>query len=78
MTQKEQGDFERIPGIRLYRGDSARLNEYYPQAGYNRVIRQLVRQHLNKLDARFEQRISAKQLISEAIEKGDIDNEPTS
>lgn len=72
MTQKEQGDFEKLPGVRLYSGDRARLESYYPQAGYNKVIRQLVRNHLSKLDAKFEQRVAAKSLSGLDL-TGDID-----
>lgn len=40
--------------IRLYVGDSDRLSAYYPQLGYNAVIRALVSEHLKTLDAKLE------------------------
>lgn len=61
-ASKEIGDFEKLPGVRLYKGDRARLEQWYPKAGYNKIIRRLVSEHLAKLDAKFEQRISARDL----------------
>ena len=65
MGIREKGDFELIASIRLYKGDRAKLEEYYPQAGYNKAIRRLVRNHLARLDAKLEQRLSAKGLLIE-------------
>lgn len=75
MPQKEKGEFEKLPGVRLYLGDRDRLEAYYPKAGYNRVIRRLVRQHLDRMDAKFEQRAAAKELNGETITRGDLEDE---
>lgn len=42
--------------IRLFSGDTERLDEYYPKVGHNRAIRALVRRHLTALDAKVNQR----------------------
>ena len=36
--------------LRLFEGDKERLGEYYTDVGYQKVIRNLVRQHLEMLD----------------------------
>lgn len=41
--------------IRLYEGDSARLQRLYPKVGASKVIRHLVRHHLRGVDERTEQ-----------------------
>lgn len=41
---------------RLYDGDTDRLRRFYPNTGYSEIIRELVRQHIQKL----EDRLSAK------------------
>lgn len=61
-TTKETGDFETLPGIRLYRGDRDALEEFYPKAGYNRIIRHLVHEHVLKMKAKFDQRAGARGL----------------
>ncbi len=41
--------------MRLFSGDTERLQAYYPKLGYNRVIRTLVAEHLKRLDAKFHE-----------------------
>ena len=41
--------------LNLYAGDYARMMDTYTDAGASRVVRELVRQHLNRLDAKTEQ-----------------------
>jgi len=41
--------------LRLFSGDTERLQAYYPKLGYNRVIRTLVAEHLKRLDAKFHE-----------------------
>lgn len=38
---------------RLYDGDTERLKRFYPTTGYSEIIRELVRQHLQKLEDRL-------------------------
>lgn len=42
-------DYEKIT-LRIHQGDRERIQSYYPDFGYQLVIRQLVRQHLEMLD----------------------------
>lgn len=44
-----------IVTIRLNQGDAQRLTDFYPNLGYNRVIRVLVAKHLEVLDQRVAQ-----------------------
>ncbi len=50
MTRRK----ERLPlestNIRLFAGDMERLCEYYPRVGANKVIRELVHQHLRSIE----------------------------
>lgn len=55
-------DFEKVC-VRLRSGDRERLQSYYPTAGYNRVIRELVARHLKELDER----------LSRTMNPGDLD-----
>lgn len=52
---RNKEDLEKIT-IRLHNGDKARLDEYHPQLGHNKVIRSLVRKYLKNLDAKLEER----------------------
>lgn len=40
--------------LNLYAGDYVRMMEVYNDAGASRVVRELVRQHLNRIDAKAE------------------------
>lgn len=71
MAIREKGEFEKIAGTRLYKGDKDRIQSYYPKVGYNRVIRLIVNQHLNKLDAKLEQRLAAKEINFKEDENGE-------
>lgn len=42
--------------VKLFEGDRERLKELYPKVGYNRAIRQLIRKHLDELEAEMDQR----------------------
>lgn len=55
-------DLEKV-SLRLFEGDSARLASYYPRMGYQVAIRELVRAHLKKLDAK-----AAEAGINDALE----------
>lgn len=48
-TEKNKGELER-KGIRLFKGDAELINEYYPTAGYNVVIRKLVHNFCRRLE----------------------------
>lgn len=41
--------------LNLYAGDYVRMMEIYSEAGASRVIREIVRQHINRTDAKLEQ-----------------------
>lgn len=41
--------------LNLYEGDMDRLMTLYPKFGAGRIIRELVRAHLNKIDAQLNQ-----------------------
>ena len=43
-------DYEKIT-LRIFAGDKQRIQSYYPDLWYQQVIRQLLRQHLEMLDA---------------------------
>lgn len=62
-------ELEKIPNLRLFKGDREKLESYYPKAGLNKIVRMIVRQHLTKLDAKFEQRIAARGLSMNEAQK---------
>jgi hypothetical protein len=43
-------DLEKVT-VRLFKGDMARLAAVYSDLGTNKAVRQLIRAHLNKIDA---------------------------
>lgn len=51
--------------IRLFKGDSDRLQEYYQKSGYNKAIRVLVRNHLNKLDKKLSEKLPEEEFNDE-------------
>ena len=53
--------------IRLFKGDKARLDDLFPQAGHNRVIRELVRRTIRQIEERASQR-QQKELASNDID----------
>ena len=38
----------------LFPGDFRKLGEYYPQLGSSLVVRQLIREHIEKLESQIE------------------------
>lgn len=44
--------------VRLYDGDAERLQRFYPTTAYSEVIRELVRQHLTRLEDRLSAKLS--------------------
>lgn len=61
-------DLEKVT-IRLKTGHAQELNEFYPSMGYNRVIRDIVENHLKKLRERLNQKRSQ---LHDDIEPSDI------
>jgi hypothetical protein len=63
--------------LRLYQGDKDRLDEYYPQLGYNKIVRLIVRNHLQRLDKKVERALSPSKI--NPIDLGELDgnDEPT-
>lgn len=62
--------------LRLFDGDLERLRLYYPSHPYNAVIRQLVHNHLNRLDrARSARPASSAHLPEPTLE---LEAEPSS
>ena len=58
---RDKPEFEKKT-IRLFVGDADAMNRFYPEAGYNRAIRTLVRQHLRSLEERLSRRLSSESL----------------
>lgn len=61
-------DLEKVT-IRLHAGDKSELDEFYPRSGHNRVIRNLVHQHIKMLREKLNQQRST---LDDDIEPGDI------
>lgn len=58
-------EFEKVT-LRLKRGDVAVLKEFYPNAGYNKVVRALVSRHVKRLQE-AESRATSDQLTPTEI-----------
>jgi hypothetical protein len=69
MARKPE-DLEKVT-IRLRRGDSDKLKQFYPSLGYNEAIRRIVGHHVKQLEEQVSRRLSEQQ--SEAY---DISIEP--
>jgi hypothetical protein len=54
---REKENLEKVT-VRLYIGDKEELNSFYPQLGYNKVVRKLITDHLKKLRERVNQKRS--------------------
>jgi hypothetical protein len=48
--------------MRFFEGDPERLEEFYPRAGYNKVIRALVHQHIRLLEEKASRKLSDSEL----------------
>lgn len=48
--------------IRFFKGDLERLQQFYPNIGYNHVVRTLVRKHLKALEERLAEKIPLGEL----------------
>ncbi len=51
--------------LRLYKGDKEILNEFYPRAGYNRVVRILVRKHIRALQEKLSRKLPPEDLTDD-------------
>ena len=56
MAEAEQRPFKRIT-IRIFKSDLEALQQLYPTAGYNIVIRQLVARHIKKVEDLSERKL---------------------
>lgn len=65
MTRRKEDEDMELVSVRLFKSDKARLQSYYPKAGYNRVIRTLVRKHIRALDEKFSRKIATEELFNE-------------
>jgi len=52
MKRNETSPVEKMT-VRLYSGDYRRLGELHPHLGANKVIRELVRQHIQRVEAKI-------------------------
>lgn len=41
---------DKIPAVRLYKGDKEKLTLMYPKIGYNKAIREIVRKHIKSIE----------------------------
>jgi hypothetical protein len=48
--------------LRLYSLDVETLKQFYPETGYNHVVRALVHRHARQLEANAKQRLSQAEL----------------
>lgn len=44
--------------VRIFRTDVERLRKYFPNSGYNRAVRMLVKKMLDEMDARANKAMS--------------------
>jgi hypothetical protein len=51
MKRNEKAPVEKMT-VRLYNGDYRRLAELHPNLGANKVIRELVRQHIQRIESK--------------------------
>lgn len=64
--------------LRLFLGDSERMNQYYTQSGYNKAIRTLVHKHLKILDEKVNAKKAELQAENNMGEFPEVDlNERT-
>lgn len=56
-----KADFEKVT-IRLTRGAKERINELYPNIGYNKVIRTIVDNFVKKIEERINQNNTCDQM----------------
>lgn len=58
----------RMVTIRLFSSDVEELKKFYPDAGYNKIIRLLVRRHVNQLRQRSAEYIRQQELQADDTE----------
>lgn len=67
--------------VRFFEGDPERLEQFYPDAGYNAIIRLLVRKHLILLEEKLNRKLSnmenidGRQLANELANELGLDAE---
>lgn len=54
-----RGDKEKIT-IRLYSGDRERIQRFFPGLPYQQALREIVKAHLDKIQARYEKDIAER------------------
>ena len=54
-SQRNKGKLVK-KGLRLFEGDSEVIDEFFPKAGHNVIVRLLVRDFVKKLQANFNQK----------------------
>ncbi len=67
-----RGDKEKVT-IRLHTGDRDRIRRFYPKLDYNKVIREIVKRHMDLVQAKFG-KLAAP--VPQMETKNDPANEP--
>ena len=56
-----------IVTMRLFEGDKKKLDEFYPDVGYNQIVRTLVRRHIKRLEEKLSHKLPKEELDDQAL-----------